>query len=55
MGELQQLRKKDDPPFRQTMKNSRSLANRSKSLIRNNLGLSKRCEFTLFRTFKETN
>ena len=44
MGELQQQRNKNDFYFRQLQliaTNSRSFANESKSIIRNNLGLCK--------------
>ena len=34
--------------------NSKSFANGSKSIIRNNLGLYNRSNFTSFRTFKNT-
>ena len=48
MGELQQPRNKIDPLFRQAMINSsNSFANRSKTIIRNNLGLFKCSEIYL--------
>ena len=50
LGELQQARNKNDPPFRWTIliaNNSKSFANESKSIIRNNLGLCKRSEIYL--------
>ena len=49
MGELQQPMNQDDPPIRRTMiaNNSKSFANGSKSLIRNNLGLYKHSDIYL--------
>ena len=51
MGELQQPRNKNDPPFRRTMinwyNNSKNFAKGSKSIIRNNLGLCKHFEIYL--------
>ena len=46
MGELQQAKNKNDPPFRWTMINcSKSFTNGSKSIIRNHLGLYKCSEY----------
>ena len=47
MGELQQMRNKNDPPFRWTWliaNNSKNFANESESIKRNNLGLWKHSE-----------
>ena len=55
MGELQQQRNKNDFHFRQLQliaNNSRSFANESKSIIRNNLGLC--MLFEIYFTFKNT-
>ena len=49
MGELQQTRNKNYPPFRQTWliaNNSKSFANEKKSII-NNLGLCKHSQIYL--------
>ena len=54
MGELQQPRNKIDPLFRQAMINSsNSFANRSKTIIRNNLGLFKCSEIYLTQNFQK--
>ena len=58
MGELQQPRNKNDPPFRQTMitviaNNYKSSANGSKSIIRKNLGSNKRSEINLIQNFEK--
>ena len=56
MGELQPPMNKNDPPFRRTMiiaNNSKSFANGSKSIIRNNLGLYKRSDIYLIQNFQK--
>ena len=47
MGELQQQRNKNDALFRLLDNNSESFVNGSKSIIRNNLGLSEHFEIYL--------
>ena len=50
MGELQQPRNKNDPPFNELWfiaNDSKSFANKSKSIIRNNLGMCKHFEIYL--------
>ena len=56
MGELQPPMNKNDPPFRRTMiiaNNSKSFANGSKSIIRNNLGLYKLSDIYLIQNFQK--
>ena len=52
MGELQQPRNKNDPPFRRIANNSKSFANGSKSVIRNNVVCVSSLKFALIKTFK---
>ena len=57
MGELQQPRKKNDPPSDKPWliaNNSKSFANGRKSITRNNLGLCKHCEIYLYLELPKT-